>query len=391
MTGRSRPAAAALRAVGAAVLLAAAAMAPGGVIAADATADTARAHLGYGPEHPLVQNGWRAFAERLGRAPAASKLELFLNGPAPEDPAAIENLARGDYAFGAASLPAFGRRFPHAALLSELGLAGGDDELAATAAATELLAIDCAPCVDAFRREHVVFLGAYSAARYVLLSAQPATQPEAFRGLSVVTPGSAWDRLVAGLGAVPVDQDGGVGDLFDAGVISAAIATPMDLADPDVWAHAQNVLAAPLGAYRGGGAFLASADYWRSLSLDGRRALMDAAADGLVAVVWGYQNVADAALRDAAARGVAVAAASPALAEAMRALIQQDTQRIAETAVERFGVEDAAAFLDRFLLLYDKFAVLLASAPDAAAAAAVLRKEIFERIDVARYGGKEGG
>jgi len=116
-----------------------------------------------------------------------------------------------------------------------------------------------------------------------------------------------------------------------------------------------------------------------------------AAADGMVGVVWGYQNLADASLRAAAARGLKVDRASPALADAIRLAIAADSRRVAETARERFGVPDAVAFLDRFLFLYDKFAVLLANAKDARQAATVLRQEIFDRLNPAAYGVVEGG
>jgi hypothetical protein len=345
-----------------------------------------RAHIGYGAEHPLAQSGWRAFLNRLSQERAAPKLALFLNGPPPDDPAAIENLGRGDYAFGAAALPAFTNDFPYTALLSEQGLAGGADELAAAAAATELLAIDCIGCQRAFAAKRIVFLGGYSAARYVLLSRSRANSPMAFRGLAALTPGSAWDRLIGSLGGVVREEEGDAGDLFAKGAIGAAITTPMELSDPDVWAHARHALIAPLGAYRGGGAFLASAGYWGRMTAKGRRAVMNATADGIVGVVWGFQNMADAAMRAAAARGLTVDAPTPELAEAMRIAIAADNRRVAETAGERFGITDAAAFLDRFLLLYDKFAVLLANVRDPASASQVLRQEIFDRIDVNRYG-----
>lgn len=354
--------------------------------AAGAAEPPARAHIGYGPKHPLANAGWRAFLNRLEQEPSGPAVRLFLNGPPPDGPAAIDALARNDHAFGSAALSAFPDAFPYAALLAELGLAGGEDELAAAAAATELLALDCRLCLRAFADRGIVFLGAYSAARYILLSQEPATAPAAFAGLAALTPGSAWDRLVRSLGGVAIEEDGDAGDLFAKREIGAAITTPMELADPEVWSHVRHALIAPLGAYRGGGGFLASAEYWQALQPKERRAIMNAAADGMVGVVWGYQYLADQAIRTAAGRGLKVDAASPELAEAMRAAIAADTRRIADTASERFGVRDAPAFLDRFLLLYDKFAVLLSNAKDATEAAAVIRLEIFDRLDVNVYG-----
>ena len=353
-------------------------------------AEPARAHIGFGPDHPLAQSGWRAFGERLAKTKGAPKLSLFLNGPPPSDPVAIESLGRNDYAFGAAALSAFPTAFPYAALLAELGLAGGEDELAAAAAATELLALDCVACRQSFFRRRVVFLGAYGAARYVMLSQAPANTVVAFRSLSALTPGSAWDRLIQRLGGRAHEEDGDPGDLLAKGAITAAIATPMELSDPDVWHHARYALKAPFGAYRGGAAFLGSAAYWQSLTPNERRAVLTATADGIVGVVWGYQNMADAALRAAAARGLQVDVATPQLDEAIRAAIAADNKLVAETAGERFAVRDAALFLDRFLLLYDKFAVLLSTARDAPSAAAVLKREIFDRIPVETYGLTKG-
>ncbi len=359
-----------------------------GAAGADAATDApvARAHVGYGADHPLVQSGWRAFAERLKQEQAGPAVDLFLNGPPPDDPAAIENLGRGDYAFGAAALPAFAQAFPYSALISELGLAGGDNELAAAAAATEILALDCPGCRGAFAAKRIVFLGGYSAARYVLLSRARANSPAAFRGLAALTPGGAWDRIIARLGGVVKEEYADAGDLFAKGEIGAAITTPMELSNPDVWAHVRHALAAPLGAYRGGGAFLASAGYWRSLSPAARRAVLNAVADGVVGAVWGFQNMADASLRAAAAHGLTIDAPTPELMEAIRAAVAADVALVAATAPERFGIVDAPAFLERFLLLYEKFAVLLSEARDVTAAANVLRQEIFDRIDVARYG-----
>lgn len=376
------------------LLLAAAALgllaAPPPAAAADDAPEAVRAHLGYGADHPLAQSGWRAFVERLARETPPAKLDIFLNGPSPADVAAIENLGRGDYAYGAAALPAFPADFPHSALLAELGLAGGEDELAASAAATELLALDCPSCRADFAKQRVVFLGAYSAPRYVMIARQSTSAVDGFKGLVVGTPGSAWDRLVGVLGGVPASVDADAAELFASGEVDALIATPMRLADADIAQHARHVLAGRFGAYRGGAAFLASADHWSRLDAAGRRAAMNAAADGLVAAVWGYQNMADAALDAAVAGGLATAPASPELAEAIRQIVAADNRRIAATALERFGVDDAGPFLDRFLLLYDKFAVLLAGVTDAAAAAEVLRLEIFDRLDAGSYGLEEG-
>ncbi len=338
---------------------------------------SARAHLGYSMKHPLVKAGWYSFSEKLKTEEDAPKLKVFLNGPAGDDFSAIENLARGHYQFGSAALPSFPETFPHAALLAEMGLVGGGNELAATAAITELLAIQCKPCAQIFDKQGIVFLGAYGAAPFVILSYDALNTPLAFQELTTLTPGTAWDRLIISLGGKVTQDFSDAGDLFARGEISAAIATPLELSNPAVKAQTRNILSAPLGAFRGGGAFLASASYWRQLSAEARGSILNALPSAIVSTSIEYKRISDLAIEEAKAED---------LAAKIHQHAENDLSAIIQTAENRFGLTNASEFASQFLSLNQKFEKLLAKIQTEEEAAQILKAEIFDQLKRSKYG-----
>ncbi|MFZ9013104.1 MAG: hypothetical protein ACO23H_01455 [Alphaproteobacteria bacterium] len=347
---------------------------------------SARAHLGYSMKHPLVKAGWYSFSEKLKTEEDAPKLKVFLNGPAGDDFSAIENLARGHYQFGSAALPSFPETFPHAALLAEMGLVGGGNELAATAAITELLAIQCKPCAQIFDRQGIVFLGAYGAAPFVILSYDALNTPLAFQELTTLTPGTAWDRLIISLGGKVTQDFSDAGDLFARGEISAAIATPLELSNPAVKAQTRNILSAPLGAFRGGGAFLASASYWRQLSAEARGSILNALPSAIVSTSIEYKRISDLAIEEAKAEGLIVSQATQDLATKIHQHAENDLSDIIQTAENRFGLTNASEFASQFLSLNQKFEKLLAKTQTEEEAAQILKAEIFDQLKRSKYG-----
>jgi TRAP-type C4-dicarboxylate transport system substrate-binding protein len=345
-----------------------------------------RAHLGYSMKHPLVKAGWHSFSEKLKTEKDAPKIKVFLNGPAGDDFSAIENLARGHYQFGSAALPSFPETFPHAALLAEMGLVGGGNELAATAAITELLAIQCKPCAQIFDRQGIVFLGAYGAAPFVILSYDALNTPLAFQELTTLTPGTAWDRLIISLGG-KVNQDfSDAGDLFARGEISAAIATPLELSNPAVKAQTRHILTAPLGAFRGGGAFLASASYWQQLSAEARGSILNALPSAIVSTSIEYKRISDLAIEEAKSEGLIVTQAAQDLAAKIHQHAENDLSAILQTAENRFGLTNASEFASQFLSLNQKFEKLLAKTQTEEEAAQILKAEIFDQLKRSKYG-----
>ena len=347
---------------------------------------SARAHLGFSAKHPLVKAGWYSFSEKLKTEEDAPKLKVFLNGPAGDDFSAIENLARGHYQFGSAALPSFPETFPHAALLAEMGLVGGGNELAATAAITELLAIQCKPCAQIFDRQGIVFLGAYGAAPFVILSYDALNTPLAFQELTTLTPGTAWDRLIISLGGKVTQDFSDAGDLFARGEISAAIATPLELSNPAVKAQTRNILSAPLGAFRGGGAFLASASYWRQLSAEARGSILNALPSAIVSTSIEYKRISDLAIEEAKAEGLIVSQATQDLAAKIHQHAENDLSAIIQTAENRFGLTNASEFASQFLSLNQKFEKLLAKTQTEEEAAQILKAEIFDQLKRSKYG-----
>lgn len=357
--------------------------------AAPATADVrpVRVEVGLPPTHPVIANGWASFIEHAEADPDTNlDITLFLNGPRVGSEAALDGIARGDSDMGFVALANHPTEFPYAAFVGELAMVGSDG-LAAAAALTEMFAFRCRPCRADLAQRQLVYLGTYSAAPYVVISQTPLERAESWRERRFATPGSLWDRVVRHVGGstLPLDED--AIDAFESGGVDALIDIAVTLRDGRVWERAHAVLKAPLGAYRGASPFTAGRDFWRSLDVAERRALLKAAPHGIVAATWAYELDADQVMKSARERGIAIGEPDPLLDDQVRSFAEADMRHVAEMAHERIGIEEAEVFLADLRALYDKYVTLLGPhvrTPEDAAA--VLWQEIFSRLDPATYG-----
>lgn len=334
------------------------------------------------PEHPVVAIGWRNMADAL--APAIA-LELRLSGPRLGTPEALEALARGQHQVGIVPLASYPDAFPYWALLGEMFMIGRDP-LAAAAAISELVMLECALCQENLSRQKLVFLGTYGAGEYGLIAPRPMQQVRLFAGETVATPGSLWDRLVVSLGATPA---GGLPDPRQAlaeGTATALIGVPSALLDPHLAGHAIAFTRLPLGGYRGASPLTVNRNAWAELSPDQRKRVFRAASASIVRITLAYRRNEAAALAKAQGQGAQVADGGQLLNDHIRSFAAADLKMLATAAERRFGVTDAEAFSQRLKQIFDKYATLLAPPVDEAGAIALLQSEIFDRLDPQTYG-----
>ena len=203
-------------------------------------------------DHPVVTEGWAPMAAAMQ---PDLDLQLRLIGPRLGTPAALEALTRGAHQMGLLALSSYPQDFPYWALLGELFLVGGES-LAAAAAITELVMLDCPPCQQNMARRKLVFLGTYGATPYVLIAPRPLTESHSLEGQILASPGSFWDRLTQHLGGSVGLPEADPREALLAGRVTALIDIPDALADPQLAKHALAVTKLPLGGYRGAGPFM---------------------------------------------------------------------------------------------------------------------------------------
>lgn len=332
------------------------------------------------PQHPAVAIGWANLKKAL--APQI-ELELRLRGPRLGTPEALESLARGQHQAGIIPLASYPRDFPYWAMLGEMFMIG-HDPLAAAAAITELVMLECEVCLENLARQKLVFLGTYGAGRYGLIAPRPLTKADSLKDKIVATPGSLWDRLARQLGGKPAGAVADPRKALALGEVTALIDIPSALLDPNLAGHAIAFTRLPLGSYRGASPLTINRNAWAELSSSQRKRVFNAAAASLVQITAAYQASEEAAL--AKATRTIIAEGNPLLQDRIRSFADDDLAKVTATAEARFGITDAPEFALRLKELFDKYATLLAPPQKEAAAISLLRTEIFDRLDPETYG-----
>lgn len=350
-----------------------------GLSTAAAAQETLRADTGVGTDHPIATAGWPAFAEAVRRESNALRLQPFAGGALTGGEGGLEKLSSGDADMGAVDPARSPTIFPHASLIADLA-PFADDPLAAAAAVTEFSLLRCVPCLGSWRDMNLVPLGTYGTPAYVLMSAKPVDAPESLKGQRIWSPGGVWDRWLRQAGALPMAGPAALGRGLRAEVIDGAIDTVLALRAKSVRTAIRGVYALPLGGYRGLMPFVVNGPRWRGLSQPQRAALIAGAPAGLVAITRAYAAEADRAL----AAGGPAPTTPAATAERTRQVMETELGRIATAADETYGIPDGPEILAGLKALYGKYRGLLKAPNDEAVA--VLRREIYAKLDVKTFG-----
>lgn len=342
--------------------------------------ETLKADTGVGIDHPVVTAGWPAFIEAVRKENGSLRLQPFAGGALTGGEGGIQRLSGGDADIGAVEPARFPSIFPHAALIASLA-PFADDPLAGAAAVTEFVLLRCVPCLGAWRDMNLVPLGTYGAPAYALMTAKPADTPESLQGQRIWSPGGAWDRWLRQMGAQPMAGPAAVGRGLRAEVIDGAVDTLLVLRSKSMRSSIRAVYSLPLGGFRGLVPFVVNGDRWRKLPQSQRAALLAGAPAGLVAITRAYAAEVDRAL---AQPDVPAPRQVPALTDRTRQFMDADLARSAAAADENFGVPDGPEILQTLKTLYAKYRGLLKAPNDEAVA--ILRREIFSRIDGRTFG-----
>ena len=344
-----------------------------------------RASVALPPTHPVVAGGWAAFQQAVAANHTASlRFRLFVNGAMVGSDRSLKALSQGEIDMGFLATPDYPDEFPYAAFIASLSMISKDG-LAAAAAASELVLLHCAPCRDEYSRHNLAFLGTYSAASYLLMTKDPVGAEKSLKGRRVWSPGSPWDNVLREMAATPTRTERVASEALATGGADSVIAVPIALRQLRLGQQVKAVTLMPLGAYRGASPFTVNRDSWRQLTAAQRSVLLAAAPAGLVGATAAYDEQARAALERAQERGVALVSPSQGLVTLVENVSDRTIRQMVGSAQARMGVSGAAELIEHYRTLYAKYVGQLAEAPNAEAAAAVLRREIFAKLSPAEY------
>ncbi len=331
--------------------------------------------------HPVTASGWGNFVEAAEKG-GRFTFRLFVDGSLLGRGRGLKGLALGEAHMGYVALTAQSAGIAQRVTLGRLALAG-PDPMAGAAAMTELVMLHCRRCLESLTRRGIVFLGSHAAGPFHLLSSGPLAQADSLKGVHIASAGPPWDNLVRRLHGQPEPISGGMAASLEEGRIGAVLGPVALLVDPALAGQVRSVTAMHLGIYRVASPFSANLGFWRALTPEERRVLFHAAARGLAAAALAYQDADRKARKAMAAAGIAFSRAHPALVKAAAGFDAE-----AGTVELLTGRKGAKVLAARFRRLHDKFAGLFAAEqePSVDSIAGILRREIFDRLDLAAYG-----
>lgn len=291
----------------------------------------------------------------------------------------------------------FPSMYPHTNLVNESSMQlalfdpqalNGKGALAFNAAMAEFTLFHCDECQREYADQNQVYTGNAASSRYGLLCNKAVTNREQLRGKRLRVAGSHWSRWSQHFGATPVSLT--INDTLEAlsqGVIDCTISSAPELINLGLTEAASDItMAVPGGVYAAASAASINGDVWRGLSEAQRRAVLRAGARLSAEVPMRYLALEKEALAGADDAGATLHDADPALVEASRAFVREDLDTIVEYYRSNHDVEDGAAMLKTFRGLLEKWVPLVQDTDSVDELEQLYWKEIFSKVDTARYG-----
>lgn len=353
-----------------------------------AAADEFTANIFFPPQHPLAKHGYVEWADAIKSMSGGAMTAKVFAGTALLPPRSgmsgvRDGIAQVGYHAGTYT-PA---ELPISNALQELGF-NYSDPLVAMIAATDFNMTD-ADALAQWKKAEIIYGGGYSTPPYNLMCRTPIRSLEDVKGKRLRTAGAALSRWAESVGAVPVNVPSS--EMYqgvEKGTLDCAVNVASDLKSRSLWDVAKHTTMASLGMYWSGPMWGYNADFWKGLSGEQRKLLFDSHAVALAKLYVGYQAAIDEALTEAKDHGVTVYEPGQDILDSIDAFAKDNLGNVYETAREKHGIADPEALLGRFDERMSKWSALFAEVDrnDADAIAAIIKAELYDKIDPATYG-----
>ena len=238
----------------------------------------------------------------------------------------------------------------------------------------------------------MIYGGGYSTPSYHFICREPLRTVADFNGKRIRLFGGGWARFAEGtLGAVSVNMT--FGEMFtglEHGALDCVAADPTVLTNgPTIMELVKGYNVLPMSPYYTTATWIYNPDFWQDLSEQNRRAILDASARAMVRLQVKYTVQVAESLKAAEANGVEIID-SAEIQAAYDDWVAADNAAALEIAKTKFGISDPAVLFDTFQTYIDKWSMLLegVNQTDEDAVTAVVKANLYDKIDVATYGMK---
>lgn len=352
------------------------------------SAEEFTANIFFPPQHPLAKHGYVEWAEQLEALSGGELKAKVFAGTALLPPRSglsgvRDGIAQVGYHAGTYT-PA---ELPISNSIQELGF-NYSDPLVAMIAATDFNMTD-AEALAQWKKADIVYGGGYSTPPYNLMCNTPIRSLEDVKGKRLRTAGAALSRWAESVGAVPVNVPSS--EMYqgvEKGTLDCAVNVASDLKSRSLWDVAKHTTMAPLGMYWSGPMWGYNTAFWQGLTAAQRGTFFATQAQALAELYVGYNAAVDEALAEAKDHGVSVYEPSQDILDSIQAFARDNLANVYETARDKHGLADPEALLGRFDDRVQKWAKLFAEVDrkDADAIAAIIKRELYDRLDPATYG-----
>lgn len=340
------------------------------------------------PKNNTVADGWEPFAKQVKeRTNGELTVKLFLGGSLLGPKAASEGIRDGVVDLGYVIVGYHPAEFAHTAFINDMA-AIGTDAVIVSAATTELIMTQCAPCLAEYKARGNVYTGTYAVPPMVIMSTKMIDNPEDAKGLKIRSAGSAWDNFVSAIGATPVNVPSSEQyEAMSRGVVDAAFHVAASLKTYGLWDMTKDVLLVDVGAYRAINTFAFNPASWADLTDAQRRIVLEAASDANFGIADGYIRTDRAALKESEAKGVRVQKISEAFKSIRAEYVAREKAGLVAKGKETRGIADPEPLIAKMSALVDKWTKIHEEVGgDVEAMKARFKADVIAKIDVSTYG-----
>lgn len=351
-------------------------------------AKTVKANAGVGPKHPMNATTLPAlFKHAEEKSGGSLTFKHYTGGALLPLKTTMNGLRDGIADLGVIVYSYHRGELRATQILADLSNLGKDTAVMA-GVSTEFFLLKCPQCVTERHAQGIVSLAGYTSAPYVLISKKKITTLDDVKGKKIRTGGGSFGLWGQHVGAtvvnIPVNE---MFDAFSAGVIDAGVQTIGGLRSYGFWDPAKNVTKLQVGSFSAATLAAIGRDFWKGLTVKERGALIDGTMVALAKHIEAYDQDVESVLDPAKEKGVEFHAPAADLQKATDEFDASSVARAKKLAVERHEVEDGAKLVDEFVALVDKWNKLIKPVRnDYAAIEALLKREIYDKIDPATWG-----
>lgn len=357
-------------------------------VAGGAAAKELKASVHLPPKNNTVADGWVPFAEHVKEATNGElTVKTFLGGSLLGPKAASEGIRDGVVDLGYVIVGYHPAEFPHTAFINDMA-AIGTNAIVVTAATTELIMTQCAPCLAEYKQRGNVYTGTYAVPPMVIMSTKMIDSPDDIKGLKIRSAGAAWDNFVKAVGATPVNVPSSEQyEAMSRGVVDASFHVAASLKTYGLWDMTKDVLLVNVGAYRAINTFAFNPNSWAGLTDAQRRIVLEAASDANFGVAEGYMRTDREALEESKAKGIRVQEISDAFKKIRADYVANEKKGLVAKGKETRGIANPEPLIEKMSALVDKWSKIYDEVGgDVDAMRARFKQDVVSKVDVSTYG-----